>query len=61
MDECNKILLDVLNNACGDGKGQIDNQGLSAYEQACRHLKIKGILEEVNGRTYNIVDMSKWT
>ena len=47
-------LLDVLNQSCGDGLGEIDNQCLSAYEEACDYLKKKGILEEVNSRIYNI-------
>jgi hypothetical protein len=59
MDEQDELLLDVLNQACGDGKGEIDNQCLSAYEYACDYLKKKGILEEVNSRIYNIVDMDK--
>ena len=50
------LLLDVLNQACGDGDGEIDNMCLSAYEQTCDYLKEKGLLEEVNSRIYNIVD-----
>jgi len=58
MNECDELLLDVLYQACGDGKGEIDNQCLSAYEDACEYLKKKGILEEVNSRIYNIVEVT---
>ncbi|HEC66250.1 MAG TPA: hypothetical protein ENI23_13245 [bacterium] len=58
MDEFDELLLDVLNQACGDGNGEIDNQCLSTYEEACNYLKKKGILEEVNSRIYNIVEVS---
>ena len=56
MDKQDELLLDVLNQACGDGNGEIDNQCLSAYEEACDYLKKKGILEEVNSRIFNILD-----
>ena len=56
MDKFDELLLDVLNQACGDGDGEIDNQYLSAYEEACDYLKKKGVLEEVNSRIYNIKD-----
>lgn len=52
--------MDVLNQACGDGNGEIDNKCISAYEDACEYLKDKGLLEEVNSRIFNIVDMDKW-
>ncbi len=58
MDKQDELLLDVLNQACGDGNGEIDNQCLSAYEEACNYLKKKGILEEVNSRIYNIKEVS---
>ena len=60
MDKRDELLLDVLNQACGDGKGEIDNRCLSAYEDACVYLEKEGILDEVNSRIYNIVDMDKW-
>ena len=53
--ECDELLIDVLNQICGDGEGEIDNQCLSAYEEACKYLKKKGLLKEVNSRIYNIV------
>ena len=56
MDKQDELLLDVLNQACGDGNGEIDNQCLSAYEEACDYLHRKGILEEVNSRIFNILD-----
>lgn len=59
MDEQDELLLDVLNQACGNGEGEIDNQCISAYEEACDYLKKKGILDEVNSRIYNILDMDK--
>lgn len=58
MDEQDELLLVVLNQACGDGNGEIDNQCLSSYEEACDYLKKKGILEEVNSRIYNIVEVN---
>ena len=59
MEEQDELLLEVLNQACGNGDGEIDNQCLSSYEEACDYLKKKGILEEVNSRIYNIVDTEK--
>ena len=53
MDKIDELLLDVLNQACGDG--EIDNQCLSTYEEACNYLKKKGILEEVNSRIFNVI------
>jgi len=60
MEEADELLLDVLNQVCGDGNGEIDNQCLSAYEDACKYLEKKGILQEVNQRIYNIKDMDNW-
>ena len=57
LNECDIILLEVLKQACGNGKGEIDNNCLSAYECACNYLKQKEILEEVNSRIFNII---KW-
>lgn len=54
MEKVDELLLDVLNQACGNGDGEIDNQCLSVYEEACDYLKKKEILEEVNSRIYNI-------
>lgn len=54
-DEYDELLLDVLNQACGNREGKIDNQCLSAYEDACNYLKKKGLLFEVNSRIYNII------
>ena len=54
MEEVDEILLDVLNQSCGDGNGEIDNRCMSAYEEACEYLKKKDILIEVNSRIYNI-------
>ena len=59
MNKYDELLLDVLNQACGDENGEIDNQCTSAYEEACDYLKKKGILEEVNNRIYNIVQGGK--
>ena len=56
INKYDELLLDVLNQACGDGEGEIDNQCVSSYEEACDYLKKKGILDEVNSRIYNIVD-----
>jgi hypothetical protein len=61
--EFDELLLDVINQACGiedksyNGKSrfsepQIDNQCLSAYEDACDYLVEKGYLTTLNGRIY---------
>lgn len=51
--EFDELLLDVLYQACGSqtfkgnkpiGKATIDNQCLSAYEEACDYLTEKGYL-----------------
>lgn len=60
MNEVDELLLDVLNQACGNGEGEIDNQCISTYEEACDYLKKKEILEEVNQRIFNIKDMGEW-
>lgn len=54
MLEADELLIDVLNQACGNGEGEIDNACTSAYEDACEYLAKKGLLEEVNMRIYNI-------
>lgn len=59
MNKVDELLLDVLYQACGDGFGkrQIDNdEGFSAYEEACDYLEKKGILSKVNSRIYNIIE-----
>jgi len=54
MNKYDELLLDVLNQACGNGEGEIDNCCLNAYEEACEYLKSKGILYETNSRIFNI-------
>ena len=56
IEEVDDLLLDVLNQACGDdeGLGEIDNQCISVYEEASNYLKNKGALIEINSRIYNI-------
>ena len=56
MDEADELLIDVLNQACGDGEGGIDNACTKAYEDACTYLTKKGLLQEVNSRIYNIIE-----
>ena len=50
-----EILLDVLYQCCGDKK-EIDNQCLSAYEDACNYLTERGYLTTKNGRIYSIIE-----
>ena len=54
--EFDELLLDVLVQACGiqqkDKEPEIDNQCLSAYEDACDYLTEQGYLCTHNGRIY---------
>ena len=59
MEEADELLIDVLNQACGDGDGEIDNACTSAYEGACSYLQKKGLLQKVNSRIYNILDKKR--
>jgi hypothetical protein len=52
--ETEELLLDVLYQACGEGD-VIDNQCISAYEDACQFLEEKGILKKINDRTYLVI------
>ena len=53
LKEADEILLDVLYQACADvEKGLdvfIDNQCISAYEDACKYLEKKGLLKSNKG------------
>ena len=51
-----KLLLDVLYQACGEGDGIIDNRCISSYEEACYYLCDKKLLHKINDRTYTILD-----
>ena len=53
-----EILLDVLVQAIGTEVGEpteIDNQCISAYEEACDYLTERGYLQTKNGRIYTLV------
>ena len=52
--EYDELLLDVLFQACGIEDGKIDNQCLSAYEEACDYLTEKGLITTQNGRIYTV-------
>lgn len=61
--EFDELLFDVLYQACGNqtfkgnkpiGKAKIDNQCLSAYEDACDYLTENGYLKTKDGRIYTI-------
>ena len=56
--EFDELLLDVLIQACvnGNDENMIDNQCLSAYEDACDYLTEKGYLNTINGTIYNLKD-----
>jgi len=54
-----EILLDVLIQCCGNEEGEIDNQCLSAFEDACDYLTERGYLQTKNGRIYTIKDKEK--
>jgi len=50
-----EILLDVLVQCCGNQEGtEIDNQCLSAFEEACDYLTERGYLQTKNGRIYKL-------
>jgi len=49
-----ELLLDVIFQACGIEDNKIDNQCLSAYEEACDYLASKGLITTDNGRIYKI-------
>ena len=54
-----ELLLDVLWQSCGtDKEGELDNQCLSAYEDACDYLTEQGYLTTLNGRIYTVKE--KW-
>ena len=59
-----ELLLDVLNQACGlpdkELKPFIDNMCLSAYEEACDYLAVKGYLYTDNGRIYRFKVKDKY-
>ena len=59
-----EILLDVLVQAIETlGKvgepTRIDNQCISAYEEACDYLTERGYLQTKNGRIYTLVKVEK--
>lgn len=49
-----ELLLDVVYQACGDAD-MIDNQCISAYEEACQYLESRGYLKKENDRSYQIL------
>ena len=50
-----EIILDILIQSCGNKDGtEIDNQCLSAYENACDYLTERGYLTSLNLRIYRI-------
>lgn len=51
--EFDELLLDVLFQACASEDNTIDNQCLSAYEEACDYLESKGLING-NGRIYKL-------
>lgn len=54
------MILDVLIQACGSGDiTEIDNQCLSAYEEACDYLTERGYLITNNGRIYTLTKKAK--
>ena len=53
--ELNELLLDVMLQCCGlQEEDVIDNQCLSAYEDACDYLTEQGYLTTLNGRIYKL-------
>lgn len=49
----NMVLLDVLFQACSNKDGDIDNERISAYELACKHLASAGYLKKISDRIYH--------
>lgn len=61
MTKEQKMILDLLIQGCitteiKDWGLEIDNECMSAYEDACAYLQEIGILEEVNQRIYRYKD-----
>jgi hypothetical protein len=56
-----ELLLEVLLQALGNQEGtEIDNQCLSAFEDACDYLTERGYLYTLNGRIYKIKEIKKY-
>jgi hypothetical protein len=51
-DELLDALADALRQSCGTPTGQIDNQCLSTWEDACKLLEKHGRLRKINDRIY---------
>jgi len=60
MKEFDKLLLDVMFQACGNGEFIIDNMCLSVYEDACDYLTEQGYLITDNGRIYRLKKQNKY-
>ena len=54
IPKCNGLLLDVLFQACGTDKMEIDNMALSSYEDACKYLSERGYINYRNDRIYKV-------
>lgn len=57
MKQIDKILYYVILQCCGiqsNGEFLIDNQCLSAYEDACDYLTELGYIQTKNGRIYTL-------
>ena len=54
-----EIILNLLLQSCGNNdETEIDNQCMSAYEDACDYLTERGYLTSLNGRIYKIKEQS---
>jgi len=61
IDDTNLIdemILDILLQAC-ENEGEIDNQCLKPYEEACDYLAEKGWIKTLNGRIYTVNHISE--
>ena len=50
------LLLEALEQTCGIGNDEIDNQCISTYQDACDYLTEKGYLKKKNDRIYELVE-----
>lgn len=54
------MIIGMLLQACGDDAGNIDNHCMSAWEDACKYLHKKGLVQKINDRMYKIDEEAYW-
>jgi hypothetical protein len=59
-DNPDELLMDILRQCCSDENlDEIDNNCISAFEDACVYLEKKGYLQKINDRMYKVIRKSK--